>query len=178
MLYMIFSQYGKVIDIIACKGLKLRGQAWVVFQDITTATNALKGKQGFNFFGKPLKIAYSKTTSNIIKRKELLNQSQNKSKRLREDDNDINTSNKRINTSNKILFAGNLPSNITLQSLTSIFQQSVGFVEVRLAPNANDSSKNHAFIEFIDDVSANMALKTLHGLQLSPTDTLQLTISN
>ena len=25
-LYMLFSQYGKVIEIIACKGLKLRGQ--------------------------------------------------------------------------------------------------------------------------------------------------------
>lgn len=26
MLYMVFAQYGKVIDIVACKGLKLRGQ--------------------------------------------------------------------------------------------------------------------------------------------------------
>ncbi len=26
LLYMLFSQYGKVIQIIACKGIKLRGQ--------------------------------------------------------------------------------------------------------------------------------------------------------
>lgn len=26
MLYMLFSQYGKIIDIVACKGLKRRGQ--------------------------------------------------------------------------------------------------------------------------------------------------------
>lgn len=26
MLHMVFSQYGKVIQIVACKGLKLRGQ--------------------------------------------------------------------------------------------------------------------------------------------------------
>ena len=25
-LYMVFSQYGKVIEIVACKGIKLRGQ--------------------------------------------------------------------------------------------------------------------------------------------------------
>jgi RNA recognition motif-containing protein len=57
MLYMIFSQYGKVTEISARKGQKLRGQAWVVFQDVSAATNALRGKQGFNFYGKPLVIS-------------------------------------------------------------------------------------------------------------------------
>jgi RNA recognition motif-containing protein len=54
MFYMVFSQYGKVVDIVAKKGLKMRGQAWVVFQDTSAATNAMRGKQGFNFYGKPL----------------------------------------------------------------------------------------------------------------------------
>lgn len=79
MLNMVFSQYGKVLDIIANKGLKKRGQvchllsffpplipsslcqseqAWVIFQDISSATNALRGKQGFNFYGKPLVFFY------------------------------------------------------------------------------------------------------------------------
>lgn len=31
MLHMIFSQYGKVIEIVACKGLKLRGQVTLSF---------------------------------------------------------------------------------------------------------------------------------------------------
>ena len=43
MLYMLFSQYGKVVQITACKGIKLRGQAWVLFQDASAATNALRG---------------------------------------------------------------------------------------------------------------------------------------
>jgi RNA recognition motif-containing protein len=54
MFYMVFSQYGKVVDISARKGDKLRGQAWVTFQDVPAATNALRGKQGFNFYGKAL----------------------------------------------------------------------------------------------------------------------------
>ena len=33
---------------------RLRGQAWVVFADITAATNALRAMQGFSFFDKPL----------------------------------------------------------------------------------------------------------------------------
>ena len=54
MLYMVFSQYGKVTDVIAKKGLKLRGQAWVVFEEETSSINAMRGKQGFSFYGKPL----------------------------------------------------------------------------------------------------------------------------
>lgn len=54
MLYMVFSQYGKVTDVIAKKGLKLRGQAWVVFEEESSAVNALRGKQGFSFYEKPL----------------------------------------------------------------------------------------------------------------------------
>lgn len=34
-------------------------QAWVVFHEINSAANALKGKQGFNFLGKPLVSAFS-----------------------------------------------------------------------------------------------------------------------
>lgn len=81
MLYMLFSQYGKVVEIQASKGLKLRGQvikistisfyyisciymiklnqcirvqAWVVFENVGAATNALRGKQGFMFYDKPM----------------------------------------------------------------------------------------------------------------------------
>ena len=54
MFYMVFSQYGKVTAIVSKKGMELRGQAWVTFQDVAAASNALRGKQGFNFYGKPL----------------------------------------------------------------------------------------------------------------------------
>ena len=45
MFHMVFSQYGRVTEIIAHKGLKMRGQAWVVFQDVAAATSAMRGKQ-------------------------------------------------------------------------------------------------------------------------------------
>ena len=53
-LHSLFSQYGKVIEIVACKGLKLRGQAWVVYQDSGSATNAMRRLQGFNLYDKPM----------------------------------------------------------------------------------------------------------------------------
>eukprot|EP01033_Poteriospumella_lacustris_P007344 gene7347-5281_t len=70
LLYMLFSQYGKVRQIIACKGLKMRGQAWVIFDNASSAANALKGKQGFKLYGKELRIQFAKAKSNEVARKE------------------------------------------------------------------------------------------------------------
>ena len=53
-LYAVFSQFGKIVDIVVMKGHRLRGQAWVVFADITSATAALRAMQGFPFFDKPM----------------------------------------------------------------------------------------------------------------------------
>ena len=76
-LYALCSQFGRVLEIVACRGVKLRGQvfglmcsslvmrvmltgrcwqAWVSFQDVAAATNALRRLQGFNFYDKPLVI--------------------------------------------------------------------------------------------------------------------------
>ena len=53
-LYAIFSQFGKIVDIVALKTYRLRGQAWIVFSDVSASTNALRAMQGFPFFEKPM----------------------------------------------------------------------------------------------------------------------------
>jgi RNA recognition motif-containing protein len=53
-LYAIFSQFGKILDVVCMRTYRLRGQAWVVFSDVTAATNALTSMQGFPFFDKPM----------------------------------------------------------------------------------------------------------------------------
>jgi len=65
-LYAIFSQFGPIVDIVALKTLKLRGQAWVIFKEINSATNALRSMQGFPFYDKPMRIQYAKTDSDAI----------------------------------------------------------------------------------------------------------------
>ena len=65
-LYAIFSQFGQILDIVALKTLKMRGQAFVIFKDITAATTAAKSMQGFPFYDKPMRIAFSKTDSDVI----------------------------------------------------------------------------------------------------------------
>lgn len=41
MLYMVFSQYGRVIQIIACKGLKMRGQVFLFFFSVSKSLKSL-----------------------------------------------------------------------------------------------------------------------------------------
>lgn len=53
-LYHLFSQFGSILDIVALKTMKLRGQAWIVFDSIQTSTNALNKMDGYNFFGKEM----------------------------------------------------------------------------------------------------------------------------
>lgn len=65
-LYAIFSQFGPILDIVALKTLKMRGQAFVVFKELASATNALRTMQGFPFYDKPMRIQYSKSDSDII----------------------------------------------------------------------------------------------------------------
>lgn len=65
-LYAIFSQFGQIMDIVALKTLKMRGQAFVIFKEISSATNALRTMQGFPFYDKPMRISYSKCDSDVI----------------------------------------------------------------------------------------------------------------
>jgi hypothetical protein len=53
-LYALFGQFGKIVDVVAMRSDKLRGQAWIVFADIAAATTALRSMQDFPFFDRPL----------------------------------------------------------------------------------------------------------------------------
>lgn len=50
----VFSQFGEILDVLAFKTLKHKGQAWVVFKDVQSATNALRQMQDFPFYDKPM----------------------------------------------------------------------------------------------------------------------------
>jgi len=65
-LYAIFSQFGEILEIVAGKSLKARGQAFVVFKDINSASNALRSMQGFPFYEKPMRINYAKKKSDAV----------------------------------------------------------------------------------------------------------------
>jgi U2 small nuclear ribonucleoprotein B'' len=53
-LYALFLPYGQVLDVIALKTPKMRGQAFVVFSDLVSATSALRAWDGELFYDKPM----------------------------------------------------------------------------------------------------------------------------
>lgn len=48
---MLFSTHGPVLDVVALRTSKMRGQAHIVYRDIGTATQAMRTLDGFEFFG-------------------------------------------------------------------------------------------------------------------------------
>lgn len=66
-LYAIFSQFGQIVDIVALKTLKMRGQAFVIFKEIQSSTNALRSMQGFPFYDKPMVSTHSDVLVEFIK---------------------------------------------------------------------------------------------------------------
>lgn len=53
-LYALFATYGKVIDVIAAKGERRKGQAFLVFSELAAATTALRALEGMSFYDKPM----------------------------------------------------------------------------------------------------------------------------
>ncbi|KAJ3106702.1 hypothetical protein HDU96_008139 [Phlyctochytrium bullatum] len=95
-LYHLFSQYGEILDVVALRTEKMRGQAFVAFAEQADATSALRALQGFPFFGKALRIEYGKGISHAVMLREgrilppkvVQAKLAKAAKRLREDDDD------------------------------------------------------------------------------------------
>lgn len=61
----LFSEYGNVVDVIAKKNLKAKGQAFVVFDTQDSALKAIEELQGFELFDKSMHLALARTRSDI-----------------------------------------------------------------------------------------------------------------
>ncbi|KAG2231326.1 hypothetical protein BDF21DRAFT_427702 [Thamnidium elegans] len=65
-LYGLFSTYGPILDITAKKTQTMREQAFIVYNNVASATTAKRSLNGFTFFDRPIKIEYAKTKSDAI----------------------------------------------------------------------------------------------------------------
>ncbi|XP_060695395.1 U2 small nuclear ribonucleoprotein B'' isoform X1 [Hemiscyllium ocellatum] len=195
-LYALFSQFGQIVDIVALKTMKMRGQAFVIFKEITCATSALRQIQGFPFYGKPMRIQYAKTDSDIIskmrgtfadkekkkEKKKAKNQEQAAAnKKANQVTAQVATSNSNQTTAstnqvpdnppNYILFLTNLPEETNEMMLSMLFNQFPGFKEVRLVPGRHDIS----FVEFENEGQAGAARDALQGFRITPSHAMKIT---
>jgi len=67
----LFSEYGTILEVVAKKNLKAKGQAFIVFDDPESAEKAIEEVQGFEIFGKEMKLEKARTKSDaFIEQKE------------------------------------------------------------------------------------------------------------
>jgi len=183
-LYAIFSQFGQIMDIVALKTLKMRGQAFVIFKEISSATNALRTMQGFPFYDKPMRINYSKTDSDVIAK--LKGTFKERPKKIRPPKPEKSIEEKKAKKAkkdeaaataeqppNQILFLTNLPEETNEMMLSMLFNQFPGFKEVRLVPNRHDI----AFVEFSTELQSGAAREALNGFKLTPTHAMKISFA-
>ncbi|KAL9650260.1 hypothetical protein ABK040_014915 [Willaertia magna] len=173
-LYSLFSQFGEILEIRAGKKQKTRGQAWIVFKDVTTATIAKKKMDGFAFHDKPFKIHFAKDKSDVTAELEG-NLDEHKRKRTEEKKNrkegepekkkikqpssvDTLKQPKEENEPNNILFLENLHKDVdkTPELIEMLFQNYDGFKRVRLIPD-----KGVGFVEYETIEQATLAKEAL-----------------
>merc|ERR1712223_1164743 len=202
-LYAIFSQFGQILDIVALKTLKMRGQAFVIFQDITAATTAAKSMQGFPFYDKPMRIAFAKTDSDLIAKKKGTFQERpkrqpgesKKSKKMKKDAAVAAVQAEQAKQAqsmalaaaaaqqpsgpvmdaapNQILFLTSLPEETNEMMLSMLFNQFPGFKEVRLVPGRHDI----AFVEFEDEMQSSAARDALQGFKITPSASMKISFA-
>lgn len=188
-LYAIFSQFGKILDVVCMRTYRLRGQAWVVFSDVTAATNALTSMQGFPFFDKPMKLAYAHGESDASARakgKPLSKADRHHKASSRGQQATVAARTNPVTTSaatsnapkvatgveppNKILFVQNLPTATNSQMLSMLFQQFPGFKEVRMV----DARPGISFVEFDNDMQASVAMTGLQAFKITPSNAMDI----
>jgi len=194
-LYYVFSQFGQVLEVHAQRSPSLRGQAWIMFDKVDSATQAVRRMNKFMFFGKPLRVNFSKNKSDTLAKRD--GDYKVRPKRIapskpvsrvsrapvqavkkprteapqRSMDESEDSEKTKEETPNKILFIENLPPGTNAMMLQMLFDQYEGYVEARLIAG----KKGIAFVEFSDAFHSGRAKETLQGFKITGSNHMKIT---
>ena len=65
-LFLLFSKFGKIIDIRMKKNILMRGQAFIIFENQDDAVKGRQELQDFVIYKKSMKVQYAKARSDVI----------------------------------------------------------------------------------------------------------------
>ncbi|CUM57758.1 unnamed protein product [Debaryomyces tyrocola] len=167
----VFQKYGKIIQITAHKNLKMKGQAFVTFENKTASQAAIHGLQEHELFGKPMHVEYARSNSDnyyrdILKDEEAIEIRKQLKTKANEQAAGEAKGVKKLGVKkaqtwkaippNKILLIQNLKPEITNGDLLEFFEAYGGFINSRLV-----KVRNLSFIEFENEASATTCLDDL-----------------
>ena len=182
----------------------LRGQAWIIYDHVSSATAALQAEQGFIFFGRDLKLAYAKEKSDRVAKLDGTYVSKDRrEKRAREEASAAVEASKKV----KLETADPTAAETSVADPSSLVAEGSG---VKSESTVTDGTPSNilfanslpkdcnelmlsclfrsyagykevriprpglAFIEFEEEAHATVALKALDGFSLSATEKLTL----
>eukprot|EP01113_Clastostelium_recurvatum_P012370 TRINITY_DN16425_c0_g1_i1.p1 TRINITY_DN16425_c0_g1~~TRINITY_DN16425_c0_g1_i1.p1 ORF type:complete len:273 (-),score=62.36 TRINITY_DN16425_c0_g1_i1:42-758(-) len=189
-LYALFSRFGSILDVVALRTYRMRGQAWIVFKDIAAAGAAMREMQGYTFFDKPIKISYALTKSDAVaqldgtfSQKQKEDRKKTSEKKRAADRKDatskrvamgLDGANSHLSHQprdappNRILFVEGLPEGVADSTLSALFTQFPGFREVRLVPGRSGI----AFVEYDSELQSSAALAGLQNFKINSQDSM------
>lgn len=172
----VFKTYGSIIQITAHKNLKMKGQAFITFEDKSASQAAIEGLQDHQLLGKAMRVAYAKNNSDnyyhmILKDDnavEIRKQLKAKANEQEDGKNKIKKPQaKKLQAwkaipPNKILLIQNLGSETANSDLLEFFEAYNGFINSRLV-----KVRNLSFIEFENEALATRCLEDLSKEKLA-----------
>ena len=189
-----------MLDIVASKGIRLRGQAWVVDRDLDAAAVAKRKLQDHIMFDKAMQIEFAHGKSDAVAKRD--GTFVRRAKRAlpkgavpnREPDAERRAAKKRalaeknrggalakapdpehdLTPPNKLLFVENLPDECNELMLSMLFRQYDGFAEVRIVPGKVPPI---AFVEFETPEQATLAKNGLQAFKVSPEKPMRITFA-
>ncbi|KAF2273561.1 U2 small nuclear ribonucleoprotein B [Westerdykella ornata] len=186
-LHAVFDHYGPILDIVAKKSLKRKGQAFIVFDSQKSCLDAIEEMTGFEMYGKKMRVTLAKTHSDeTVKRKATDMFEEHKRARLTMKERKLAEEASKAEARpvaakakprktgaaavpdeyvrpNKILFLQNIPKEVTQDELTAIFERFEGFKELRYV-----QIRAVAFAEFENEQFAITAKENTANTLLGP----------
>jgi len=186
-LYNLFTRFGPILDVAVQPGQRNRGQAWVVFADVESATKAKSTLSNYVFFAKPMDIQFAAARSDVVTRlegtyvpREKKPREERPAKKARADQPagaplptsaqleaerqaQAAASRDANNPPGPIIKVDGFGDDVTQALIDSIMAQYAGHKETRFI-----AGKGVAFVEFFTTGQATTALQGLRGFALTP----------
>lgn len=174
LLYELFVPYGEVVDIHARRTNKLRGQAFVAFREISSATAAIKGVKDRVFLNRPIKVAYARKASyKAMKPTEcyrLVSALRQRLSQAEEPQEHVATHDP--SSQSYTLVVENLHPEMNKVAVELLFKQYPGYKDCRFV-----EGKCIAFVDFSTLYQGEVALQGLQGFKVSHTHELRISFA-
>ncbi|TIB68123.1 hypothetical protein E3P77_01343 [Wallemia ichthyophaga] len=66
----LYSNIGEVVDVIAHRNIRMRGQAFVAFNSAHVAKRAVNDTQNLPLYGQPMKVSFARSTADAVLRRQ------------------------------------------------------------------------------------------------------------